>query len=215
MDKERLATAYHEAGHGVMAWLCGFPIQYLRLGDVPREEYISAGQTMLVSQMVAITDAEFEQLKRGGISPELRAKVEGWLMVYASGVLAEARFTGRGKDLESQFDDLRRMRQLCLLLGTGEVLHELQSGAAHLAALLSQSDDNEAVGREIARQAEQRGEHRFQEVGFKARAILYEPTNWKAVTAVAESLCRRGYLTGKQIDRIIRSAAPGARRLHN
>jgi len=171
----------------------------MRIGDVERENYVSAAQTQLDEAATVSTDEEIEDIRQGRMSDESRAKIEGGCMVFAAGPIAELRF--RGQPLPAFSDDLDRMRSVAQMLTTNEMM-------ANLERLVDEGViDEENAGAWL----EQRTLEHADRLGELARQLIFDQQVWKAVEAVATALDRDGYLPGRRAERIMQSAAPEAK----
>lgn len=93
MIDSRTLTAYHEAGHAVIAILLGRPIQ--KISIVPNKTRLGACE-----------------IKKGRFQPS-SDWLEDEVLILLAGVVAEARLTGR-YDWQGAGQDLRSVRRLTL-----------------------------------------------------------------------------------------------------
>lgn len=104
MDPERTATAYHEAGHAVMALALGRPVHKVTI--VP-------GQSELGLQRQGVC-----HIKKGRTRSS-KDWLEDEVLILLAGLVAEARWTGR-YSLGGAAQDLRQVRRYVQMRAEGE-----------------------------------------------------------------------------------------------
>jgi Peptidase family M41 len=98
-DSRLIATAYHEAGHAVIALALGKAIE--RVTILPNQCYLGACQ-----------------IQKGRIKPT-KDWLEDEMLILLAGMVAEARFTGR-LCTQGAAQDLRGVRRLAMMRAAGE-----------------------------------------------------------------------------------------------
>lgn len=98
-DAKRIATAYHEAGHAVIALALGRAIQ--RVTIVPNQSYLGACQ-----------------IQKGRVKPS-HDWLEDEILILFAGMVAEARITGTYCP-QGAAQDLRGVRRLASMRADGE-----------------------------------------------------------------------------------------------
>lgn len=188
-DEEKRTTAYHEAGHALVAKLLPGTDPVHKVSIIPRG--MALGVTM--------------QLPEDDRHNFSRAYLENTLTVLLSGRAAEEIVfqqltTGAGNDIDRA---TKMARKMVCQWGMSDLLGPLSLG---------EKDDHIFLGREIV-QHKDYSEQTAQQIdaemkGFinrahaKARQLLEE--NIKNLHAVAEALLDRETITGEEIDMILR-----------
>ncbi len=186
--EEKRTTAYHEAGHAVVAALLDKADPLHKVSIIPR------GMAMGVTMLLPENDRRTHE----------RDYVEAMIAVKMGGRLAEELFlgqvtTGASDDIEKATDLARRM--VCEW-GMSEVLGPLSfdrsGGEVFLGRdLASRKDYSESTAKAIDREI-----HRIVDEAYqRARDLLDE--NRARVAAVAEALLEREVLTSEEVEIVL------------
>jgi cell division protease FtsH len=184
-QQERIATAYHEAGHAVLQMLLPDADPLHKVTIIPR------GQAM------GVTFSLPEKDRYGYAQRYLRATMR----VLCGGRLAEARKTG---DISSGAAmDIKMVttyaRAMVLEWGMSEKLGFVRyAGDDSRESVLPDKDYSDDTARMIDEEIRRMADEAYAE----ARSMV--ETNWDKITAVAEALLRLETLQREEVDRLMR-----------
>ncbi len=191
-DEERRNTAYHEAGHALVAKLLPGADPVHKVTIIPR------GMALGLTQQVPVDDRHTAS----------RARLENDLAIYFGGRAAEELVlgqvtTGAGNDIERATELARKM--VCEW-GMSEKLGPMTFGSKEENIFLGR-DFNQATGYSESTAREIDAEiRRFVLRGYeRARQILSE--NLEALHKIAQALLEREVLDSNEIDELLRSCS--------
>ncbi len=125
-EDRREATAYHEAGHAIMAIWCSLPFHYVTI--VPDADKWSLGHVLYRSRR------KRDQFYHDSLNPRLSSWVEKQVLCLYAGGLAERESTGRWNRVGA-----RSFRDKAYEVGS--LLYEGPTLDKYLAFMLSRAED--------------------------------------------------------------------------
>ncbi|NJB67454.1 cell division protease FtsH [Desulfobaculum xiamenense] len=191
-EDEKRTTAYHEAGHALVAKMIPGTDPVHKVSIIPR------GMALGVTQQLPVDDRHNYSLKF----------LEGTLAVLLGGRLAEEiifdqRTTGASNDIERATDMARKM---VTQWGMSEAIGPLA---------LAEKDDSVFLGREMIRHKNHSEETArlvdaeirriIEEAHLRGKTILEE--NIEALHSIAAALLERETISGEDIDKLIKGEA--------
>jgi len=94
--KALISTAYHEAGHAVVAYIERIKIRKATI--VPGKDYLGVVTRQMIEKHVR------DAFEFAGITPAKRARVESFIMLSLAGGIAERKHRGRANHIGSRAD---------------------------------------------------------------------------------------------------------------
>jgi len=197
-ELNRLAAAYHEAGHAVMSWRGGLEVCERGI-EANDSEQCCHVRPHLYPDYLGVLEEEFS--KNETAHSQFLRQIRADVATHLGGPVAERIYLYRGAGLRSvKFNDLPEPKNYAEWVSDAELNYELGEGwddVSSACRVLYKLQDPLRLRPEVKR----------------VSRLLRYPRTWAAVEALAQPLYQTGSLSMDEANAILESAAPPQERI--